>query len=117
MDPNAPNNTYEQFLAMINQEAWGSGSGSAPRMTRTYILHQRGKAEQRLVDDYFGEDDTPKYPEEIFRRRHVVTCIPFVYSEATSVYSRVTSGIDAPAYTRTCPPVLCYQLKTDNAIL
>ncbi|GKC68402.1 hypothetical protein Tco_1101000, partial [Tanacetum coccineum] len=60
---------YEQFLAMSNQEA--GGSGSAPRMTRTYIPHQRDEAEQRLIDDYFGEDDTPpKYPEEIFRRRY-----------------------------------------------
>nr|GEV98040.1 hypothetical protein [Tanacetum cinerariifolium] len=33
--------------------------------------------------------------------RHVVTCIPSVYSEATSVCSEVTSGIDALAYTRT----------------
>nr|GEV54005.1 hypothetical protein [Tanacetum cinerariifolium] len=89
MDPNIPNTydhydiyfnkddaerymqgyeAYEQFLAMSNQEFGGSGSGSAPKRTRTYIPCQQEEAEQRLIDDYFGEDDTPpKYPEENFR--------------------------------------------------
>ncbi|GKD62194.1 hypothetical protein Tco_1299703 [Tanacetum coccineum] len=89
MDPNTPNTydhynvyfqddreryiwgyAYEQFLAMSNQEAGGSGSGSAPKRTRTYIPRQREEAEQRLIEDYFGDDATPpEYPEDNFRRR------------------------------------------------
>nr|GEW34061.1 hypothetical protein [Tanacetum cinerariifolium] len=58
---------YEQFKAMTNQEAEGSGSGI--KRTRTYIPRDREEAEQRLLEDYFGNDDTlPKYPEENFRR-------------------------------------------------
>ncbi|GJW15366.1 putative ribonuclease H-like domain-containing protein [Tanacetum coccineum] len=61
---------YEQFLAMSNQEAAGSGLGSAPKRTRTYIPCQREESKQRLIDNYFGEDDAPpKHPEENFRRR------------------------------------------------
>ncbi|GJU27652.1 hypothetical protein Tco_1166273 [Tanacetum coccineum] len=53
---------------MTNQEAGGSGSGI--KRTRTYIPREREEAEQRLLDDYFGDDETPpKYPEENFRRR------------------------------------------------
>nr|GEV67645.1 hypothetical protein [Tanacetum cinerariifolium] len=59
---------YEQFQGMKNQEAEGSGSGI--KRTQTYIPHDRGEAEQRLLEDYFGNDDTPpKYPKENFRRR------------------------------------------------
>ncbi|GKA71493.1 hypothetical protein Tco_0777632 [Tanacetum coccineum] len=55
---------YEQFLALSNQEAGGSRSGSDPKRTRTYIPRQREEVEQWLIDDYFGKDDTPpKYPE------------------------------------------------------
>ncbi|GKC25460.1 hypothetical protein Tco_1027610 [Tanacetum coccineum] len=90
MDPNSPKNTivdkydlyfqddaeryrrtyeaYEQFQAMTNQEAEGSGSGI--KRTRTYIPRDREEAEQHLLEGYFGNDDTPlKYPEENFRRR------------------------------------------------
>ncbi|GJV85126.1 hypothetical protein Tco_1525024 [Tanacetum coccineum] len=60
---------YEQFLAMTNQEA--GGSGSSIKRTRTYIPREREEAEQRLLDDYFGNDETPpKYPEEKFRRMY-----------------------------------------------
>ncbi|GJT65569.1 ALP1-like protein isoform X1 [Tanacetum coccineum] len=53
---------------LYEQEA--GGSGSAPKRTRTYIPREREEAEQRLLDDYFGDDETlPKYPEENFRRR------------------------------------------------
>nr|GEX65916.1 hypothetical protein [Tanacetum cinerariifolium] len=59
---------YEQFQGMTNQEAEGSGSGI--KMTRTYIPRDREEAEQRLLEDYFDNDDTPpKYPEENFRQR------------------------------------------------
>ncbi|GKE01551.1 ALP1-like protein isoform X1 [Tanacetum coccineum] len=86
MDPNTPNTyyhydvyfqddreryirgyaAYEQFVAMCDQEIGGSGSGSAPKRTRTYIPRQREEAEQRLIDD----KTPPKYPEENFRRRY-----------------------------------------------
>ncbi|GJS78750.1 hypothetical protein Tco_0728631 [Tanacetum coccineum] len=91
MDPNSPKKTivdkydlyfqddaeryrrayeaYEQFQGMTNQEAEGSGSGI--KRTRTYIPRDREEAEQRLLEDYFGNDDTPpKYLEENFRRRY-----------------------------------------------
>ncbi|GJY10984.1 ALP1-like protein isoform X1 [Tanacetum coccineum] len=59
---------YEQFQAMTNQQAEGSGSGI--KRTRTYIPRDQEKAEQRLLEDYFGNDNTPpKYPKENFRRR------------------------------------------------
>ncbi|GKD00884.1 DUF21 domain-containing protein [Tanacetum coccineum] len=44
---------------MSNQEAGGSGSGSAPKRMRTYIPPEREEAEQRLIDYYFGDDETP----------------------------------------------------------
>ncbi|GKE35002.1 RNA-directed DNA polymerase, eukaryota [Tanacetum coccineum] len=62
--------TYEQFLALSNQEVGGSGSGSAKKK-RTYIPREREEVEQRLIDDYFGDDDAPpKYAEEYFRRMY-----------------------------------------------
>ncbi|GJS53621.1 chitin elicitor receptor kinase [Tanacetum coccineum] len=49
------------------QEADGSSDG--PKRRRTYIYREREEAEQRLIDDYFGDDEyEPKYPEEKFRR-------------------------------------------------
>nr|GEU70785.1 hypothetical protein [Tanacetum cinerariifolium] len=63
---------YEQFLDMSNQEA--RGSGSSPKKKRKYIPRERDEVEQRLLDDYFGEDGThPKYSEEYFRRREDCT--------------------------------------------
>ncbi|GKB31709.1 zinc finger, CCHC-type containing protein [Tanacetum coccineum] len=63
----------EQYMqgCYDNQEAVGSVSGSAPKKKRTYMPREREEAEQRLLDDYFGDEDTPpKYPEENFRRRN-----------------------------------------------
>nr|GEU53022.1 hypothetical protein [Tanacetum cinerariifolium] len=58
---------YEQFVALCEQEA--RGLRSDPKRTRTYIPHEREEAEQRLIDDYFGDYETlPKYPEENFRQ-------------------------------------------------
>ncbi|GJT27244.1 RNA-directed DNA polymerase, eukaryota [Tanacetum coccineum] len=96
MDPNSPKRTivdkydlyfqddaeryrrtyeaYEQFQVMTNQEAEGAGSGI--KRTRTYIPRDREKAEQRLLEDYFGNDDTPpKYPKENFRRRQRIDAL------------------------------------------
>ncbi|GJS59680.1 RNA-directed DNA polymerase, eukaryota [Tanacetum coccineum] len=51
------------------QEAGGSSSG--PIRRRRYIYREREEAEERLIDDYFGDDEyEPKYPEETFRRRY-----------------------------------------------
>nr|GEY49886.1 hypothetical protein [Tanacetum cinerariifolium] len=60
---------YEQFLAMSNQEAGVLGSGI--KRTRAYIPREREEAEQRLLEDYFGDDETPsKYSKKNFRRRY-----------------------------------------------
>ncbi|GKE35461.1 reverse transcriptase domain-containing protein, partial [Tanacetum coccineum] len=46
------------------------GSSSDPKRRMTYIPRERETAEQRLLEDYFGNDEfEPKYPEEKFRRR------------------------------------------------
>lgn len=59
---------YEQFLALCNPEA---GSSSSGRNTRTYIPREREEAEERLLEDYFGdENNPPKYSERNFRRRY-----------------------------------------------
>ncbi|GKB67920.1 ALP1-like protein [Tanacetum coccineum] len=48
------------------------GSSSDPIMRRRYIYRAREEAEERLIDDYFGDDEyEPKYPEETFRRRPI----------------------------------------------
>ncbi|GJV84613.1 RNA-directed DNA polymerase, eukaryota [Tanacetum coccineum] len=60
---------YEHYVALCEQEAGGSSSG--PKRRRTYIPRERETAEQRLMDDYFGDEEfEPKYPEENFRRRY-----------------------------------------------
>ena len=51
------NTAYEQFLGLCDQEAGGSRSGI--KRTRQYIPHEREEAEQCLINDYFGEGDTP----------------------------------------------------------
>ncbi|GJR49049.1 putative reverse transcriptase domain-containing protein [Tanacetum coccineum] len=82
---------YEQFLAMSNQEAGGSGWGSAPKRTRTYTPREREDAEQRLIDDYFGDDETPpKHSEENFRRK---------YCMGSTLFAKIcTSAIRQLAY-------------------
>ncbi|GJT86592.1 ALP1-like protein isoform X1 [Tanacetum coccineum] len=68
---------YEQYMALCEQEAGGSGSGTGSRSSpkkRAYIPRQRETAEERLIDDYFGDEEIdPKYTEENFRRsrRHL----------------------------------------------
>ncbi|GJR32291.1 RNA-directed DNA polymerase, eukaryota [Tanacetum coccineum] len=76
---------YEQFLAMSNQEAGGSGSGSGIKRMRAYIPREREEAEQRLLDDYFGDDETPpKYPEENFRR---------MYHMSSTLFAQIVNDI------------------------
>ncbi|GJS85454.1 Toll/interleukin-1 receptor domain-containing protein [Tanacetum coccineum] len=67
---------YEQFVALCEKEAGGSGSG--PNRRRTYVPREREEAEQRLIDDYFGNDEfLPKYPEENFRRKYRISSTLF----------------------------------------
>nr|GEV35803.1 hypothetical protein [Tanacetum cinerariifolium] len=74
---------YEQFLAMSNQEAGGSGSGI--KRTCAYIPRDREEAEQRLLDDYFGDDETtPKYPKENFRR---------MYRMSSTLFAQIVNDI------------------------
>ena len=59
---------YEQYVSLY-EEAEGSRSGE--KKTRAYIPREREEAEQRLLDDYFGNaENDPKYPEDNFRRRY-----------------------------------------------
>ncbi|GKE07746.1 hypothetical protein Tco_1411297 [Tanacetum coccineum] len=59
--------SYQHYVGLCEQEAGGSSDG--PKRRRTYIFREREEAEQRLIDDYFGDDEyEPKYPEEKFRR-------------------------------------------------
>ncbi|GJY50907.1 hypothetical protein Tco_0441754 [Tanacetum coccineum] len=68
--------TYEQFIALCEQEARGSRSGLKKR--RTYIPREREEAEQRLNVDYFGDDEfLPKYSKENFRRRYRISSTLF----------------------------------------
>ncbi|GKD52385.1 beta-galactosidase 13-like protein, partial [Tanacetum coccineum] len=60
---------YQHFVALCEHEVGGSSSG--PTRRRTYIPREREDAKQRLMDDYFGDDEfLRKYPEENFRRRY-----------------------------------------------
>ncbi|GJY70427.1 reverse transcriptase domain-containing protein [Tanacetum coccineum] len=63
----APNDTAAGASCLLADSTNPHGSGSGPKKKRTY---KREEAEQRLLDEYFGDEDTsPKYPEENFRRR------------------------------------------------
>ncbi|GKB89338.1 ALP1-like protein isoform X1 [Tanacetum coccineum] len=62
--------SYQHYMSLCEQEAGGSSSG--PIRRRRYIYREREEAEERLIDDYFGDDEyEPKYPEETFRRRSI----------------------------------------------
>ncbi|GJY22260.1 Toll/interleukin-1 receptor domain-containing protein [Tanacetum coccineum] len=61
--------SYQHYMSLCEQEA--GGSSSDPIRRRRYIYREREEAEERLIDDYFGDDEyEPKYPEETFRRRY-----------------------------------------------
>ncbi|GJS61705.1 retrovirus-related pol polyprotein from transposon TNT 1-94 [Tanacetum coccineum] len=67
---------YQHFVALCEQEAEGSRSG--PTRRRTYIPREREDAEQRLIDDYFGDNEfLPKYPKENLRRRYCMSSTLF----------------------------------------
>ncbi|GKC48773.1 ALP1-like protein isoform X1 [Tanacetum coccineum] len=59
--------SYQHYMSLCEQEAGGSSSG--PIRRRRYIYRAQEKAKERLIDDYFGDDEyEPKYPEETFRQ-------------------------------------------------
>ncbi|GJU84251.1 hypothetical protein Tco_1291797 [Tanacetum coccineum] len=61
--------SYQHYVGLCEHEAGGSSDG--PKRRRTYIYREREEAEQRLIDDYFGDDEyEPKYPEEKFRHMY-----------------------------------------------
>ncbi|GJU11979.1 ALP1-like protein isoform X1 [Tanacetum coccineum] len=75
--------SYQHYVGLCEQEAGGSSDG--PKMRRTYIYREREEAEQRLIDDYFGDDEyEPKYPEEKFRRR---------YRMSSSLFKKIVNDI------------------------
>ncbi|GJS74264.1 hypothetical protein Tco_0707105 [Tanacetum coccineum] len=74
---------YQHFIALCEKEAGGSNSG--PTRRRTYIPREREDAEQRLMGDYFGDDEfVPKYPEENFRRR---------YRMSSTLFNKIVNNI------------------------
>ncbi|GJZ74295.1 ALP1-like protein isoform X1 [Tanacetum coccineum] len=74
---------YQHFIALCEKEAGGSNSG--PTRRRTYIPREREDAEQRLMDDYFGDDEfLPKYPKENFRRR---------YRMSSTLFNKIVNNI------------------------
>ncbi|GJZ04937.1 hypothetical protein Tco_0538212 [Tanacetum coccineum] len=83
---------YQQFVALCEQEAGGSSSG--PTRRRTYIPREREDAEQRLMDDYFGDDEfLPINQEEYFRRSYKATDSPMapLYTQARVLAPRAKS--------------------------
>ncbi|GJX57413.1 ALP1-like protein isoform X1 [Tanacetum coccineum] len=99
---------YEQFQAMTNQQAEGSSSGM--KRTRTYIPCDREEAEQRLLEDYFGNDDTPpKYPEENFRRRYRMSSTFFA-----KIVNDITSYDAQPHVLADTLPEASFVVKRNN---
>ncbi|GJT48711.1 ALP1-like protein isoform X1 [Tanacetum coccineum] len=73
----------EHFVALCEQEA--GGSSSAPKRRRTYIPRERESAKQRLLEDYFGNDEfEPKYPKEKFRQR---------YRMSSTLFNKIVNNI------------------------
>ncbi|GKB04457.1 ALP1-like protein isoform X1 [Tanacetum coccineum] len=72
----AKNGMVLPFTSLAMQEV--GGSSSDPKRRRTYIPRERETAEQRLLEDYFGNDEfEPKYLEEKFRRMYRMSSILF----------------------------------------
>ncbi|GJR77360.1 Toll/interleukin-1 receptor domain-containing protein [Tanacetum coccineum] len=66
---------YEHFVALCED----------PKRRRTYIPRERETAEQRLLKDYFGNDEfKPKYPKEKFRRR---------YRMSSTLFNKIVNNI------------------------
>ncbi|GKA77585.1 putative gypsy type transposase, partial [Tanacetum coccineum] len=68
---------------LCDQEA--GGSSLVPKRRRTYIPRERESAEQRLLEDYFGNDEfEPKYPKENFRR---------MYRMSSTLFNKIVNNI------------------------
>ncbi|GKA78065.1 ALP1-like protein isoform X1 [Tanacetum coccineum] len=75
--------SYQHYMSLCEQEARGSSFG--PIRRRRYIYREREEAEERLIDDYFGDDEyEPKYPEETFRRR---------YRMSSTIFNKIVNDI------------------------
>ncbi|GKA86141.1 ALP1-like protein isoform X1 [Tanacetum coccineum] len=73
--------SYQHYMSLCEQEA--GGSSSDPIRRRRYIYREREEAEERLIDNYFGDDEyEPKYPKETFRRR-----VPGANNDLNVLYS------------------------------
>ena len=114
---------FEELVAAVQDEADEEEAALAaaaaiprPRYRRRFINRDHVGADQRLMEDYFG--DNPRYPPEIFRRRfrmsqrlfiHIADCLSQRYrcftlrSDATgrpglSTYQKCTAAIRQLAY-------------------
>ncbi|GKA56746.1 zinc finger, CCHC-type containing protein [Tanacetum coccineum] len=114
MDPKAPNNTntvddYDiYFQDDAEQYMWGYGAYEQ-------FLAMK-EAEQQLIDDYFGEDDTPhKYPEEKFRPRYRMSSTLFakIVNDLTNYDAEPLPGsIDCMHWKwKNCPKALHEEFK------
>ncbi|GJX91675.1 RNA-directed DNA polymerase, eukaryota [Tanacetum coccineum] len=57
---------FEQYQSLDNEEG-----ESSEKHTRRYIPREREVAEEKLRQDYFGDENNPPiYPKEYFRRRY-----------------------------------------------
>ncbi|GKE53111.1 ALP1-like protein isoform X1, partial [Tanacetum coccineum] len=89
--------SYQHYVGLCEQEAGGSSDG--PKRRRTYIFREREEAEQRLIDDYFGDDEyEPKYPEEKFRHRYFRVRIDAIGRNSIALILKCTSAIRQMAY-------------------
>ncbi|GKC32180.1 ALP1-like protein isoform X1 [Tanacetum coccineum] len=89
--------SYQHYVGLCEQEAGGSSDG--PKRRRTYIFREREEAEQRLIDDYFGDDEyEPKYPEEKFRRRYFRVRIDAIGRNSIGPILKCISAIRQMAY-------------------
>ncbi|GKA95269.1 hypothetical protein Tco_0817307, partial [Tanacetum coccineum] len=91
---------------MSNQEVEVSGSGI--KRTRAYIPREREEAEQRLLNDYFGDDETPpKYPKENFRRR---------YRMSSTLFAQIVNDITSYDVQPLPDTFWCYGLSHDTSV-
>ena len=75
---------YQQFVALYDQEA--EGSSSHENRTRAYIPREREEAEQRLIEDYFGDDENdPKYIEKKFKQFRPTRPYSYEFKDVTNL--------------------------------
>ncbi|GKE28821.1 hypothetical protein Tco_1444205 [Tanacetum coccineum] len=75
--------SYQHYMSLCEQEVGGLSSG--PIRGRRYIYREREEAEERLIDDHFGDDEyEPKYPEETFRQ---------MYRMSSTLFNKIVNDI------------------------